>query len=418
LGSAIVHLKFPTLRYPAPDILGPLRKMNAFGKMTAAQAKVHVCPDPRPLGPCRVEIMGAQAIVADQAIAAAWDQLSVDASEPNPFAERWYLAAAVKALAGPHDITIAMVWDGDALIGLMPLQLQSRYAGLPIAHVQNWLNHNAFLGTPLVAKGAERLFWSALLTYFDTAEQNALFLHLCGMATKGPVVEALKEICRMDRRRYAMVHCAQRALLEHGLTPAEYLDATVRGKKRKELRRQHNRLADEGELLFTRSGGSAQLDAWIDAFLALERGGWKGANGSALDCADGTRALFRLALRGAAQAGKLELLDLRLHGQPIAMLVNFLIPPGAFSFKTAFDEDYARFSPGVLLQIENLALLERTDIDWCDSCAAQDHPMIDSLWSGRRTIGRYSVAIGNRTKRLGFAALLTAETYKARLKSK
>ena len=39
--------------------------------------------------------------------------------------------------------------------------------------------------------------------------------------------------------------------------------------------------------------------------------------------------------------------------------------PGAFSFKTAFDEDYARFSPGVLLQIENLALLERDGIEYC-----------------------------------------------------
>jgi hypothetical protein len=100
------------------------------------------------------------------------------------------------------------------------------------------------------------------------------------------------------------------------------------------------------------------------------------------------------------------------------MLANFLTPPGAFSFKTAFDEDYARFSPGVLLQIENLALLQRDGIDWCDSCAAQDHPMIDSLWAGRRAIGRYSVAIGGRAKRAAFAALLAAETTKARLKGK
>lgn len=32
---------------------------------------------------------------------------------------------------------------------------------------------------------------------------------------------------------------------------------------------------------------------------------------------------------------------------------------------------YARFSPGMLLQLENLALLERGGIDWADSCAME-----------------------------------------------
>ena len=85
-------------------------------------------------------------------------------------------------------------------------------------------------------------------------------------------------------------------------------------------------------------------------------------------------------MTGAADAGKLDMRALDLGGRPLAMLVNFLCPPGGFSFKTAFDEDYARFSPGVLLQRENLALLDRSGIDWTDSCAAADHPMIERIW--------------------------------------
>jgi CelD/BcsL family acetyltransferase involved in cellulose biosynthesis len=212
------------------------------------------------------------------------------------------------------------------------------------------------------------------------------------------------------------VYREERALLEKGLSPADYLETHVRGKKRKEYRRQHNRLSEEGALAFERSDGRVGLDAWIEEFFALERAGWKGQNGSALDCADDTRALFRGALQGAAVAGKLELLTLRLDGRAIAMLVNFITAPGSFSFKTAFDEDYARFSPGVLLQIENLKLLERDGLDWCDSCAAQDHPMIDSLWAGRRSIGRWSVAIGGPVRRAGFALLLAAEKAKARMR--
>jgi hypothetical protein len=91
------------------------------------------------------------------------------------------------------------------------------------------------------------------------------------------------------------------------------------------------------------------------------------------------------------------------------MLANFVTPPGACAFKTAFDERYARFSPGVLLQLENLALLDREDIEWCDSCAAPDHPMIDGLWTERRAIGRFSVAIGGRARRAAFDRIVTAE---------
>ena len=384
---------------------------------SAAAAHVHNFALAKDSSPSlRASVVTISELRADGALCAEWDALASQASEPNPFGERWYLEAALNAI-GRDDIRIAVISD-DSLIGIIPLIKQGRYAGLPIPHTQNWLNHNAFLGTPMVRQGTEQAFWQVLFGQLDTMAESGLFLHLAGIATGGPLAKALSAQCLLEKRHFALVHCEERALLERGLSPDAYWEANVRGKKRKELRRQHKRLAEKGVLSFERSDGSAGLKKWIADFLALERAGWKGANDSALDCADETRALFQAALQGAAAAGKLELLAHYLDGRPIAMLANFLTPPGAFSFKTAFDENYARYSPGVLLQIENLALLEREGIGWCDSCAAQDHPMIDSLWSGRRTIGRYSIAIGGKAKRVAFAALLMAEKTKSKFKSR
>lgn len=360
--------------------------------------------------------MTIQQAIADPVISQSWSKLANLAIEPNPFAEPWYQAAAVQSLASNSTRQIAACWEGESLLGLIPLMRSNTYAGLPLAHLQNWVNHNAFLGSPLVAKGRERDFWHGLLSALDNGRDRAFFLHLTAMRLDGPVAVALEQICNTQGRRFAIFQREERALLEHGLSPEAYLEANVRGKKRKELRRQHSRLSELGDISFERSFGDAGLADWIEEFLALERRGWKGSNGSALDCAKETRELFRNALFGAAKEGKLELLALRLDGRAIAMLVNFITPPGAFSFKTAFDEDYARFSPGVLLQIHNLALLEREDIAWCDSCAAQNHPMIDSIWSGRRSIGRYSIAIGGPIKRAAFTALLAAEQAKGRLR--
>ena len=81
------------------------------------------------------------------------------------------------------------------------------------------------------------------------------------------------------------------------------------------------------------------------------------------------------------------------------MLVNFLTPPGSFSFKTVFNEAWARFSPGVLIQLENLKILDDPRIAWMDSCAVEDHPMIDSLWTERRAIVRVSVPLKGARRR-------------------
>ena len=175
----------------------------------------------------------------------------------------------------------------------------------------------------------------------------------------------------------------------------------MRQKKRKELRRLQNRLAELGEVAFAQPRRArTSSTAWCDAFLALEKAGWKGGAGTALACAARDRGLLPRGRRAARwAAGRLQFLRLDLDGRPIAMLVNFLTPPGAFSFKTAFDEDYARFSPGVLIQLENLDILDRGDIAWMDSCAAEDHPMIDSLWRERRAIVRVTVPLSRRPPR-------------------
>jgi Acetyltransferase (GNAT) domain len=343
----------------------------------------------------------------------AWDDLAANAIEPNAFNESWFLRPALEQFDKADRVQLFTLWDSDLLCGLMPISGHARYGRWPMPHAQNWLHHNAFLGTPLVRAGYERRFWHAYLDHLDREPGQALFAHLHCLAIEGDLASALEQVCFAQRRRCALVHRTERAYLEKGLPPDAYFEAAVRGKKRKELRRQNNRLAEEGALTFTRDRSTTGLAEWTREFLALEKRGWKGGTSSALACADETRTLFSEVLAGAAAAGRLERLELRLDGKPLAMLVNFLCAPGSFSFKTSFDEDYARFSPGVLLQIENLALLEHPQIGWCDSCATEGHPMIDSLWTGRRAIGRYSVAIGGSGRRAIFGAFLAAELVKS-----
>lgn len=337
-----------------------------------------------------------------------WQALAEAASTPNPFFEPWYLLPALGSFDNQGNISLFTVEIGEQLIGLMPIETAPRYGRWPLPHLTTWQHPNAFLGIPLVRAGCEHLFWRALFDWAD-GQSRALFLHLPAMPLEQPLTQALFDLAAGESRTAALVMREQRAMLHSPLTPDAYLERALTGKKRKELRRQHARLSEQGALAFARQTDASDIAMWIDEFLTLEQGGWKGKAGSAMGCAPETADLFRSALTQAAALGKLERLSITLDGRAIAMLANFLTAPGSFSYKTAFDESYSRFSPGVLLQRENLALLNRPEISWCDSCAVPDHPMIDSLWTERRPIGRISIGIGGALRTTTFKLLLALE---------
>jgi CelD/BcsL family acetyltransferase involved in cellulose biosynthesis len=344
------------------------------------------------------------------AFLAAWERLVARAAEPNPFFEPWFLIPALDEWGAAQRVRIKAWFHDGRLAGLMPVVRRGRYYGHPMTHAAAWLHANAFCGVPLVATGLEGAFWEDLLTHFDRRANRALFLHLPQLPAEGPVAAALDGVLARSERAHYLAAQERRALLTGETTAAAYCEAAMSAKKRKELRRQRTRLAEEGALVFERLEGDAGLCAWTAEFLALEAAGWKGAGGSALASAPDTRALFTRSLAGAAAAGRLERLALRLDGRAIVMLVNFITPPGAYSFKTAYDEAYARFSPGMLLQLENLALLERPEVQWADSCAAEGHPMIERLWRGKRRMESRNIAIGGPARRWAFRLLMAWET--------
>jgi CelD/BcsL family acetyltransferase involved in cellulose biosynthesis len=348
--------------------------------------------------------------LAQSAETARWDALSQWAAEPNPFHESWFLLAALRAFDPAGEVSLLCLEADGQLAGVLPVRRERSYYGRPLPHWRNWLHANAFLGVPLVAPGFERAFWRELIAWCDAQAGGALFLHLAEMPLHGPLFDALRGVLAEQRRPAALVHRYERAMLQSRLSPQEYYEQSINKKRRKELSRRYKRLAECGDLAIERRIDAADIDPWLDEFLALERAGWKGKAGSALASRPETEALSREAMREAAERGRLERLTLRLDGRAVAILTSFLTPPGAFGFKTAYDEAFARSSPGVFLQREFLQVLTDPAIAWCDSCAAPDHPMIDHFWRERRPIGRISIAIGSPVRRSLFRLIAAAET--------
>jgi hypothetical protein len=95
--------------------------------------------------------------------------------------------------------------------------------------------------------------------------------------------------------------------------------------------------------------------------------------------------------------------------KPIAALVTLRSGSTAWCWKIAYDEGFARFSPGVQLLLDvTQSLLEDPGVARGDSCATAGHPMIDHIWRERLALADRLVALGPQ-RPFGFAAACTLE---------
>jgi len=323
-----------------------------------------------------------------------WVDLAQHASEPNPFFHPALLIPALDHLAPAKTVQVLQATCDGQLIGLMPIAQNTHHVRYPVNNIGNWVHDQCFFGAPLLRKGQEHAAWALILEQLDSLPGAAHFLHLKGLDHDGPAAMALRACCIEQKRAITPIATHARALLQSDLDAESYWQANVRSKKRKEIRRLTKRLEENGTVSHSRLRDGGDVAQWTQEFLALECSGWKGAEGTALNSHEHSRAFFTQSLANAHDVGMLDMLRIKLNDAPIAMLVNLHMGRGAFSYKIAFDEKFARFSPGTLIEIDNLhATLADPDLDWMDSCAAPGHPMIDGIWVERRNMVQYRIAL-------------------------
>ena len=341
-----------------------------------------------------------------------WRRLAAGALEPNPFYEPALMLPALRSLRADARVEVVLVFlQGAAadsqprLIGLFPLQRISRYRGVPLACLQLWKHLHCFLCTPLV--DAEHASES-LAGLFDwlCAPSGAPLVELGFTAGDGAWARALEAFLRETGRHSVVADSFSRALYRPAADFETYIGSALARSKRREFQRLERRLAENGKLAFSELRPGEDPLPWLDAFLELEASGWKGRDGTAIASDPAQLRFFREGAAALAAEGRLGMLGLSLDGRWVALKCNFLAGRGGFAFKIAYDEKYARFSPGVLLEIETISRLhQRPEIDWMDSCAVPDHFMVNRLWTSRREITTRLIATGAASGRLFVRAL-------------
>lgn len=142
-----------------------------------------------------------------------------------------------------------------------------------------------------------------------------------------------------------------------------YLEGRLSDRSRKNLRRRRRRLAEAvgGTLQLVDAARGPDPAAAVEAYLELQRRGWKGRAGTAMACRDADAAYFREVCGVLAVQGRVQVWQLRgADGRVVASQVNVRSGRTVLHWKTAYDEAFAAWSPGVQLELD---LLERFHVD-------------------------------------------------------
>lgn len=336
-----------------------------------------------------------------------WEALAERAIEPNPFYEPWMLMPALRSLGAGRNFKFVLIFDRShpncsgrpLLCGFFPLEIKPSYEGfgtrLPMRTASLWQHDHCFLCTPLVSRERVRECVKAFFQWIDRENFGCPLIDFGKAAGEGAFHRSLVEHLSESARLSYVPECFPRALFRPRENAEDYLAASLAGSRRKELRRLEKRLAETGPLHYDSLEPGGDIEGWISEFLELEATSWKGQEGTALLSKPGDRDFFVESARSAFRRGRLMMLALRVAGRPIAQKCNFIAGPGSFAFKIAYDESYAHFSPGVLLELENVRRLHaRPEIEWMDSCASPNNFMINRLWTERLTIQSTLISTG------------------------
>jgi CelD/BcsL family acetyltransferase involved in cellulose biosynthesis len=188
------------------------------------------------------------------------------------------------------------------------------------------------------------------------------------------------------------------------------------GSTRKKLRQDWNRLGGLGTVEIVNDRSVDRVRESFEIFLGMEANSWKGAEGTALLSDEEDAAFARRLIGDLAARGQASVALLRIDGQVIATQVLLYCGRMAYTWKTAFNPEYGKHSPGMLL-VDRISeqLLAGDEIEAIESCSPEGGFMTQ-LWDGRRATVDLLINVAAKNS-LRFAVVAAAQRGYLKLRS-
>ena len=321
-------------------------------------------------------------------VAPQWDDL-VQRASSNVFMNPAALKAACDT--GFAKILMLRAWEQSAesrkLVGVWALQLRKAAPLLPA--VLEALPYNyAFLSSPVVDPGFADEVIPAFFAAIENSAELPNVVSLNSFDAESPSHASMLKVFSLRGIEPLMLSETARPFVtrEFGIKRS--------GSTRKKLRQDWNRLSSLGAVDVVNDRNPAGVEQAFETFLVMEKASWKGEQGTALLSDPHDAAFVRRLLHNLAARGDASVALLRVDGVAIAAQVLMYCGATAYTWKTAFDAKFSKYSPGALL-VDRVTeeLFAGPDIQAINSCAAEDSFM-GQLWAGRRDMVDMLIDIG------------------------
>jgi len=331
---------------------------------------------------------------ADPRLLDRWVELEANALEPNPFLAPQMVLPAARHLEDGRAARLLVAEQGGELRFLLPVSGPPGLRRTQIAGLRPWLHDYCFLGTPLLAAdGDPDRVWEAVIDHLRR-HSPALVLVIPLHPTQGPVAASLHRADLAAGLGVRRSPAANRGFVARRPEPTYAREWMSRKHLANQARRRRHLGKALGAEVVTVDRAAEGVEAAVEQFLALESKGWKGRSRTALSCRPGHDRFFREMCRGFAEQGRLMLLSLEAGPRVVAQNTALVAGEGLFGFKRAYDEEFARWSPGSLLDLDVLDWFHRSaPLAWLDTCSAPDDGNGSRAFGDRRPLSTVAVPL-------------------------
>jgi CelD/BcsL family acetyltransferase involved in cellulose biosynthesis len=312
---------------------------------------------------------------------------------------------AVRA-AGFARLQVLLAWLSDAqpprLIGLWALQEVRATPMLPLFLAAPPYNY-AFLSNPVIDPEFMDEAIAAFLNAIERERRLPKILRLRCLDAASSFYPALLRSLAARQAHVVELGERQRAFV------TRTFGVKRSGSTRRKLRQDWHRLCALGTVEVVNDRSLAAAQEAFETYLSMEAASWKGERGTALLCDAADAAFARRLISALAAERHASVALLEVDGRAIAAQVLLYCGTVAYTWKTAFDASFAKYSPGSLL-VDKLTeqLFATKGIEAIDSCSSQGGFM-GNLWDGRRATVDLVADLGTGKTWFGFNALAIGE---------
>ncbi len=321
----------------------------------------------------------------DPEVKSAWSALAERAAEPNPFAEPLLALPAARHLGERGVVALLAVHLGGAMVAATPVVHRPAWRRVPWPTWSTFRHDYCFSGTPLL--DADHLAEAAAALMEAAGRLHGCLVALEWLRLDGPVAAALGLTAEQTSEqrgigpRAVLYEAFERPATRPGEGPS------LAEARRRRFRRAAARLDGSGGDAPVPRERPADPDG-VEAFLELERSGWKGRAGTAFACRSGHGAFLREVADGFRRAGRLRLVSMESGGRPVGMTLTLGGGSVEFGFKSAYDEGWRPAAPGIQVVAAAIEAAAAAGAA-VDSCASPTERWLGEIMPERLPIGTF-----------------------------